>query len=162
MTLRSKYNLVQEGMQSREKYFVRPNQSLDDIPKDVENVYFCRYGNDANWAVLDSSLFAQFRSITLGCGCFTNVRNLILDGLEKLESLWIFEDSFCLPFQESEDGDGICWITNCHNLRQLRIGSGCFRGFAQLEISNMNSLQSLIFDEEGFSHAEQCTFKGKP
>ena len=149
-------------MQSRERYCVLPNQSINDIPKDVENLYFCGYGNEEeDLTVLDFSSFGftQLRSITIGDHCFQNVREFVLDGLEKLESVKIGQKSFIISYEERNDG--VCRITNCPNLTQLEIGRGSFYDFAQFELSNVNSLQSIEFSYYCFYYVENCILKGE-
>ena len=159
--LHSPYNLVKEGMQSRERYFILPNQSLDDIPKDVENLYFCGYGNKVYWTVLDFSsiVFAQLRSLTISNNYFRNVREFVLDGLEKLERVKIGNE--CFIISDKERDDGVCRITNCPNLIQLVIGDRSFKDFNQFELSNVNSLQSIQFGYGCFYYAENCILKGE-
>ena len=159
--LHSKYNLVREGMQSKEKYFVLPNQSIRDIPKDVENLYFCGYGNEEDLTVLNFSSFGfnQLRSITIGNECFTKVREFVLDGLEKLESVKIGEK--CFRISGEERIDGVCRITNCPNLTQFEIGNRSFEDFKKFELSNVNSLQSIQFGHDCFDYAENCILKGE-
>ena len=149
-------------MQSREMYFVLPNQSIQDIPKDVENLYFGGYRNNENLTVLDFSSFGftNLRSITIGCGCFQNVREFVLDGLEHLESVKIGEECFRISDEEERD-DGVCRITNCPNLTQLEIGNWSFSDFKQFELSNVNSLQSITFGHGCFKYAENCILKGE-
>ena len=146
-------------MQSREKYFVLPNQSLHTIPKDIENIYFGRYGS-RDLTVLDFSSFGftHLRSITIGCNCFHYVDSFVLDGLEKLESVKIGEGCFSGWYRQEES---ICRIANCPNLRQLEIGDRSFYDFNQFELSNVSSLQSITFDESCFKYAENCILKGK-
>ena len=149
-------------MQFRERYFVLPNQSIHDIPKDVENLYFGGYGNEENMNVLDFSSFGfnQLRSITIGNGCFQNVREFVLDGLEQLESVKIGERCFRISYEEERD-DGVCRISNCPNLRQLEIGNESFKDFNQFELSNVNSLQSIQFGDWCFYYADNCILRGE-
>ena len=147
---------MQEGMQSKEKYFVLPNQSITDIPKDVENIYFGGYGNEGDFTLLDFSSFGftQLQSIAIGSHCFKNVCEFVLDGLEKLESVKIGEECFKVS-------NGVCRITNCPNLTQLEIGEESFEDFKQFELSNVNSLQSIQFGYKCFRYAENCILKGE-
>ena len=148
-------------MQSREKYFALPNQSIHDIPNDIESLYFCGYGNEEKMNVLDFSSFEfiQLRSITIGNNCFKNVREFVLDGLKPLESVKIGGE--CFGISDKERNDGICRITNCPNLTQLDIGDVSFKDFKQFELSNVNSLQSIQFGNRCFIYAEKCILKGE-
>ena len=155
-------------MQSRERYFVFPSQSIHDIPKDVENLYFCGYGNEEeDLTVLDFSSFGftHLRSITIGNECFENVRLFVLDGLDNLESVEIGKWCFVVSGNDSEEeeeehDDGICRITNCPNLTQLKIGNASFGDFNQFELSNVNSLKSITFGDYCFIYAD-CILKGE-
>ena len=159
--LHSQYNLVNEGMQSREKYFALPSQFILDIPKDVEHLHFGGYGNEEDLTMLDFSSFefTQLRSITIGNNCFKSIRKFVLDGLEKLESVKIGKECFRISWKERDDG--VCRITNCPNLTQLEIGCESFKDFKQFEISNVNSLQSIQFGKWCFEYIENCILKGE-
>ena len=99
----------------------------------------------------------SLQSIKIGHYCFENVREFVLDGLKKLESVEIGEE--CFRISDEKRDDGVCRITNCPNLTQLDIGSGCFGDFKQFELSNVNSLQSITFGENCFRYAD-CILKG--
>ena len=148
-------------MQSKERYFVLPNQSIRDIPRDVENLYFGGYENEENFIALDLSSigFTQLRLITIGNNCFDNVREFVLDGLEKLESVKI--GASCFRISDERRDDGVCRIANCPNLRELEFGNGDFADFNQFELSNVNSLQSITFGGWCFGYAESCILKGE-
>ena len=103
--------------------------------------------------------FIQLRNIEIGDKCFNNVYEFVLDGLGKLESVKIGEK--CFRMSNKERNDGVCRITNCPNLIQLEIGRGSFYDFAQFELSNVNSLQSIIFGYVCFFYAEDCILKGE-
>ena len=158
--LHSSYNLVQEGMQSKERYFILPNQSIDDIPYDIEHLYLCGF-NDYRCGRLtfSNNSFNQLKSIYFGHKCFTHVREFVIDGLESLESVKIGE--WCFRISEEERDDGICRITNCPNLRQLEIGDKSFRDFKSFELSNVKSIQSINFGNSCFNYAEEFSLKGE-
>lgn len=157
--LNSQYNLVNESMQSRENYFVLPNQSLNDIPRDVENIRFNKYGNDRNLTVLDfaSMGFTNLRSIRIGYECFQYVERFVIDGLERLETVEI--GTGCFVYLNNERTNGLFRIANCPNLIQLETGFDSFAKFAQFELCNVNSLQSIKFGEGCFRLAD-CVLKG--
>ena len=148
--LHSQYNLVQEGMQSKERYFVPHNQSIKDIPTNVQHLFICEYKEyrDRN-LILSTNCFNQLTSITIGSHCFMNVGELVIDGLDSLESVIIGENCF------GGYGDGICRITNCPNLTLLEIGNGSFKDFKSFELSNVNSLQSIEFGKHCFKHIRE-------
>ena len=96
-----------------------------------------------SYTSLNISRFIFLKELEIGNNCFTYVREFVLDGLEKLESVKIGEWCFRISYDERDDG--VCRITNCPNLRQLDIGDGSFSDFNQFELSNVNSLQSITF-----------------
>ena len=149
-------------MQSKDRYFVPSYQSIHDIPKDIENIYFYRYGNKEDFTVLDFSLLklTQLRSITIGSNSYKNVREFVLDGLEELVSVKIEGHSFRISDRECKD-NSICSIRNCPNLFELEIGRESFVDFQRFELSNVKILQSIRFGSKSFQYAEQCILKGE-
>ena len=148
----SEYNLVQ-GMQKNKRYFILPNQSIEDIPTDIQHLFICgldEYRDET--LILSNNSFHQLKSITIGYYCFENVREFVLDGLESLESVKIGE--FSLSINDEEKDDGICRIVNCPNLRQLEIGDNSFEDFKSFELSNLNSIQSIKFGNSCFYYAD--------
>ena len=99
IVLNSKYNLVTEDMQSKENYFIRENQSIEDIPNDVDNMLICGYGNSLNRLEFSQS-FSKMKSISIGRNCFEHVREFVIDGLESLESVKIGEECFKTGYKE--------------------------------------------------------------
>ena len=151
--LHSQYNLVQEGMQSKDRYFILPNQSIEDIPTDIQHLFICgcaEYREEK--LILSTNSFNQLKSINIGYNCFMNVREFVIDGLESLERVKIGELCFRISFYERNDG--VCRITNCPNLRQLEIGDDSFEDFKSFELSNLNSIQSIKFGDNCFRYAD--------
>ena len=149
--LHSKYNLVTNDMQSKENYFIPNYLSISDIPTDILNLFICDYGNSLNRVEFSHS-FCYLKSIMIGIHCFKNVREFIIDNLPNLELVRIGED--CFRIGEEERDDGLCQITNCPSLRQLEIGDNSFQDFKSFELSNVDSLQSIIFGRLSFKYAD--------
>ena len=73
MITHSKYNLVQEGMQNKEQYYVLSNQRIDDIPTDIQRLLFCGYSlNTMHKLDFAEYAFVQLESIVFGIECFCN------------------------------------------------------------------------------------------
>ena len=133
-------------MQSKERYFLPPNQSINDIPIDIQHLYLCGFEDYGSGHItFSNNSFYLLKSITIGYECFTNIREFVLDGLERLESVRIGENCFRISIDERDDG--VCRITNCPNLRQLEIGGDSFKDFKSFELSNLNSIQSIKFGD---------------
>ena len=106
--------------------------------------------NDENVTSLHfSPLLIRLKRIEIGDICFKHVREFVIDGLERLESVKISE--YCFRISDEERNDSVCRITNCPNLRQLEIGFSSFADFKSFELSNLNSLQSIKFGGYCFS-----------
>ena len=146
-------------MQSKDRYFIPSNQSIDDIPTDIQHLFICGFEEYRDEKlILSTNSFHQLKSITIGYFCFRNVREFVVDGLESLESVIIGE--LCFRISDEERNDGVCRITNCPNLRQLEIGWSSFGDFNSFELSNLNSIQSIKFDDHCFKYAD-CSLKGE-
>ena len=145
--------------QSKEQYFILPNQSFDDIPKDIQQLYIY-HTNTENMTILNISnySFYQLKSITIGKDCFKHVREFVVDGLESLESVKIGVG--CFKTGDRQRDDGVCRITNCPNLRQMEIGDGSFKDFQSFELSNLNSIQSIKFGDSCFWYTD-LSLKGE-
>ena len=149
----SQYDLVNAMKQSKEQYFILQNQSFDDIPKDIQQLYIY-HTNTEDMTTLNISnySFHQLKSITIGSSCFKHVREFVIDGLESLECVRIGELSIRKSSRRRDDG--VCRITNCPNLRQLEIGDESFKDFQSFELSNLNSIQSIEFGDWCFQYAD--------
>ena len=140
-------------MQSKDRYFIPPNQSIDDIPTDIQHLFICGFEEyREEKLILSNNIFNQLISITIGIKCFKHVRDFVIDGLESLESVKIGKE--CFRISDDERNDGICRITNCPNLTKLEIGYCSFRDFKSFELSNLNSLQSITLGNGCFRYAD--------
>ena len=140
-------------MQSKDRYFILPNQSIDDTPSDIQHLFICGFEKYRDVKqILSTNSFNQLKSITIGSCCFQNVREFVIDGLGSLESVKIGEKCFRISYDERNDG--VCRITKCPNLRQLEIGDESFWDFKSFEISNLNSIQSIDLGGECFWYAD--------
>ena len=146
-------------MQSKDRYFIPPNQSIEVIPTDIQHLFICGFEEyRCEKLILSTNSFHQLKSITIGSSCFQNIREFVLDGLESLKSVKISGN--CFKISGDERDDGVCRITNCPNLRQLEIGDASFIDFQSFEISNLNSIQSIKFGHNCFYYAD-CSLKGE-
>ena len=104
--------------------------------------------------------FSQLTSIIISKNSLKNVRVFVIDDLPKLQTVKIGCDCFRMGWRKERD-DGLCRITNCPQLRQLEIGNHSFGDFKSFELSNVNSLQSIVFGDECFEFAELFSLKGE-
>ena len=118
-----------------------------------------KYVDEEYKALHFSPLLARLKRIEIGKKCFQNVREFVIDGLKSLESVKI--GCNCFRVGDKEHDYGICRITNCPNLTQLEIGDWSFEDFKSFELSNLNSLQSIMFGGYCFRYAEGFSLKGR-
>lgn len=154
----SQYNLVKEGMQSSNRYFVLPNQSLNDIPKDVRHLNICGYEYYKTSLNFFTYEFTQLQSISIGNRCFQTVRNFMIDGLEELKTLKIGDSCFKISGKESKGG--LFRITKCPSLCELEIGEESFSDYTTFELFSVDSLRSIKFGAGCFEYAEEFSMRG--
>ena len=132
------------------------------IPSISTSITFANYvGNELSTSYsLNFTRFLFLKRIEIGNYCFQNVREFVIDGLEKLESVKIGQECFRV-YDWIERDDGVCRITNCPSLRQLEMGYDSFADFKSFELSNLNSLQSIKFGKYCFWFAEDFSLKGE-
>ena len=90
----------------------------------------------------------KLKRIVIGDNCFGKVRVFELDGLSELESVVIGDWSFKISDSERSDGD--YRIMNCPKLRSIRVGNYTFGDYHSFEISDLPSLQSIVFGARNF------------
>ena len=105
----------------------------------------------ADWNV---SWLLNLESIEIGYDCFGSVKTFQIDGLNRLKTIKIGNNSFT----EEKNGFGNNeWksfhILNCESLESIQIGGGSFSDFAgEFELKNLPQLQSIQIGEiEGCS-----------
>jgi len=133
-----------------ESFIIPPKSYNDNIPT-----------NNSSIMRINLSKFPHLKRIEVGNSCFKYIRELIIDGLVDLESVKIGHHCFNKGIWKEYDGDGVCQITNCPNLRQLEIGYDSFEDFKSFELSNVNCLQSIKLDGYSFVSAEGFSLKGE-
>ena len=107
---------------------------------------------DSSFTNVESFIFHSFfhllANIVIEDECFGMVRVFELDGLGKLESVVIGQESFTYN-NTSYDiwfiirSDGSCRIVNCPKLKSIQIGQYSFNDYHSFELNNLPSLQSI-------------------
>ena len=93
----------------------------------------------------DVSLFHNLESIEIGDECFERVYTLEIDGLDRLKTIKIGNNSFT----QNKKAYGSNWsksfhILNCESLESIQIGEWSFSDFAgDFELKNLPQLQSI-------------------
>ena len=100
----------------------------------------------------------SIQSMTFGDCCLKFVCEFIFDGLGRVKNTNNSEIN-TIDGVEERDG-GLCRITNCPNLRQLDIGDDCLIIIESINISNLNSIQSIKFGDSCFRY-DDFSLKGE-
>ena len=132
------------------------------IPLSTQELVFEEYSFDEEEITnihFSPILLSHLKRIEIGRDCFQNVREFVLDEMEKLESVKIGLD--CFRISEEEGSDGLFRVTNCPNLHELAIDHNSFQDYKRFELSGVDSLQLIQFGGGCFEFAESCILKGR-
>ena len=99
--------------------------------------------NDLN--ALDLNRFEWLRSIEIGDECFESVKTFKIDGLNRLKTIKIGNNSFTQKKNSNgNDKSKSFHILNCESLESIQIGEYSFSDFAgEFELKNLPQLQSI-------------------
>ena len=98
-----------------------------------------------DYTIFDFSRFSVIESIEIGDDCFGSVKTFQIDGLNRLKTIKIGNNSFT----QEKNGDGYIasksfHILNCESLESIQIGEYSFSDFAgDFELKNLPQLQSI-------------------
>ena len=107
--------------------------------------------NDIDYTIFDFSRFSIVESIEIGNDCFKSVKTFQIDGLNRLKTIKIGNNSFTQNKNiEGNDGSKSFHILNCESLESIQIGQYSFSDFAgEFELKNLPQLQSIQFGTIG-------------
>ena len=96
-------------------------------------------------SVLDLSLFDWLESIEIGDDCFQSVETFKIDGLNRLKTIKIGNNSFTHKKNgNGNDSSKSFHILNCESLESIQIGEYSFSDFGgDFELKNLPQLQSI-------------------
>ena len=98
--------------------------------------------NDIDYIIFDFSRFSVVESIEIGNDCFESVKTFRIDGLNRLKTIKIGNNSFTQRY--GDDKSKSFHILNCESLESIQIGEDSFRDFAgEFELKNLPQLQSI-------------------
>ena len=114
--------------------------------------------NDIDYTVFDFSRFRCVESIEIGNECFDSVQTFKIDGLNRLKTIKIGNNSFTQR-KFGNDRSKSFHILNCESLESIQIGEFSFSDFAgDFELKNLPQLQSIQIgtigsDSHNFYHS---------
>ena len=101
--------------------------------------------NDIDYTIFDFSRFSIVESIVIGNDCFGSVQTFKIDGLNRLKTIKIGNNSFTQSKNSNgNDKSKSFHILNCESLESIQIGEYSFSDFAgEFELKNLPQLQSI-------------------
>ena len=111
--------------------------------------------NERDYTIFDFSRFNQVESIEIGDDCFGSVQTFKIDGLNRLKTIKIGNNSFTQKKNSyGSDKSKSFHILNCESLKSIQIGRFSFSDFAgEFELKNLPQLQSIQFDLSNFYYS---------
>lgn len=127
-------------------------KSTDEWNELASDVSFVRVdsgvGNTPSLIVLNMSRFVNLQELSIGNGCFENVKELKLIGMNMLERVVIGENSFTKEKNSwGDDSERHFYLKNCPKVKELRMGRYSFSDYSVIEIENVNRLEVIEIGE---------------
>ena len=127
-------------------------KSTDEWNELASDVSFVRVdsgvGNTPSLIVLNMSRFVNLQELSIGNGCFENVKELKLIGMNMLERVVIGENSFTKEKNSwGDDSERHFYLKNCPKVKELRVGRYSFSDYSVIEIENVNRLEVVEIGE---------------
>ena len=118
-------------------------QSIDQSITSLIIPHFCC--NDINNTINCFSRFTLVESIEISDNCFGSVKTFQIEGLNRLKSIKIGNNSFTQNKNSYGDDQSKSFhILNCESLESIQIDRYSFSDFAgEFELSNLPQLQSI-------------------
>ena len=134
---------------------------LCEMDLKVEELVICSDScNDLD--KLDLRKFKSLQSLEIGDNCFESVQEFKINGLHRLKTLVIGENSFSWRWnREESDKKGYFYILHCESLKSIEIGEYSFHGFTgRFYLFNLPQLQSIQIGTVGLSsyNFQYCFF----
>ena len=100
--------------------------------------------NDASFTVLNLTRFVNLKELIVGNDSLSNVNEVHLIGLSKLERVVIGMNSLT-KFKNGWGNDSTrhFYLKDCPQLRELKIGRYSFSDYSTIEIENVNRLEVI-------------------
>ena len=107
--------------------------------------------NDIDYTLFDFSRFSIVESIEIGNDCFASVQTFEIDGLNRLKTIKIGNNSFThvkstdeWDWDKANNQSKSFHILNCESLESIQIGEYSFSDFGgEFELKNLPQLQSI-------------------
>ena len=122
------------------------SSNIQSVDKSITSIIFPKYScNNRNCIEFNLSRFTLIESIEIGDECFKSVQTFKIDGLSRLKTIKIGNNSFTQKtYNAGNDEAKSFHILNCESLESIQIGRYSFSDFAgEFELKNLQQLQSI-------------------
>ena len=128
---------------------VRSTDEWNELASDVSFVRVeSGVGNTPSLTVLNMSRFVNLQELSIGNGCFENVKELQLIGMSMLERVVIEENSFTKEKNNwGDDSERQFYLRDCPKVKELRVGRYSFSDYSVIEIENVDRLEVIEIGE---------------
>ena len=142
-----------------------PLNDLNELDSSIINMNIpsWSFNNELNMIELNLNRFVNLKSIEIGNDCFESVQTFEIDGLNRLKTIKIGDNSFTQVKWNDFDND---WdgsiskcrnesksfhILNCESLKMIEIVGCSFADFGgEFELRNLDNLESIKIGEIGY------------
>ena len=142
-----------------------PLNDLNELDSSIIylNIPSWSFNNELNLNELNLNRFVNLESIEIGNDCFESVQTFEIDGLNRLKTIKIGDNSFTQVKWNDFDND---WdgsiskcrnesksfhILNCKSLKVIEIGCYSFADFGgEFELRNLDNLESIKIGRIGY------------
>ena len=114
--------------------------------------------NDSDYTIFDFSRFSIVESIKIGDNCFGSVQTFKIEGLNRLKTIKIGNNSFTQRKKGFGNNKSKSFhILNCESLESIQIGAYSFSDFGgEFELKNLPQLQSIQIGTIGSTSCNFC------
>ena len=110
--------------------------------------------NEESVTVLDLSKYPKLKSVTIGDNCFMYTNEVIITGLNELESVVIGENSFTMMKDSFGNNSTRSFhLKNCLVLKELKIGDYSFSNYTVCETESIPSVETIEMGDYSFRYA---------
>ena len=114
--------------------------------------------NDVDYTIFDFSRFTLVESIEIGNDSFESVQTFRIDGLNRLKTIKIGNNSFTQEKNRNGNDESKSFrILNCESLESIQIGEFSFSDYAgDFELKNLPQLYSIQIGTVGRKSYNFC------
>ena len=144
-------------MQSKERYFILPNQSIDDIPNDIQHLYLCgSIGNNNESLYNPQPYMLDYSDPNMLSSSASFSHDLYNYDSFEMQCSPSFADpyQFCNFYVSSRElfPIKIISITSFYQLESITIGNNGLMDVREFVVDNLPFLESVIIGEHSFDN----------